>query len=123
MVAIGVVVIVTILIVGIGIPLMLRKWTFNEAKTEAHLRSPETHTVVHTVSAGVDPVFETAALRSAGYESMVDLEGGFERVIVECDEDEREAVRDIIEHAASPQSGELEQRLDHVDFADEASSP
>jgi rhodanese-related sulfurtransferase len=105
MIAIGVMVMVLVLVAGAVIPLALRRVTLKEAEAEARLHLPETHTVVHLVPSGVDAAAEMAALRNAGFTSVVDLEGGYERTIVECDEVDRERVRAILDHVDTPSSG------------------
>ncbi len=87
------------LALGLVFMLALRQWTFAEARTEARLRSPDTPTVTYAVPHGRDPALFMTALANEGFVSVPDIEGGVERLLIECAESDRVKVRHVIEHA------------------------
>lgn len=97
----------------------LRNWGRNDARTEARLRSPDTHTVAYVVPDGQDPAILMAALAGAGFTAVVDTSGRSERVLVACDEAERDRVRSILEHVHRTSFDGAEMDVAHVAFDDE----
>ena len=89
---VGVAVLMVVLSIGLG------RWSRDETLKEDRLHAPETHTVSYVLTDGEDPVGVIAALTHAGFTSVEDLHGRHERVVVECDEDQRDRVRDVIAH-------------------------
>jgi hypothetical protein len=115
MIAALVIVVVIVLVLGIGVPAFLRSWGAEEARTEARLHDPHTHTVAFAVPNGVDPAVIKAALTRAGYTSVTDRVGDAECLVVECAPHERDRVRGVIESVhVSPTGGG-----GHVVFEDE----
>jgi len=99
MIIIGGIAFVLVLVVLLVLLLTFRRWTLDEAKTEARLRSPESRGVVYSIPDGQDPTSLMAALTGAGFVSVVDTKAGIERLLVECEEKDRARVRRAIEHA------------------------
>lgn len=103
--------IIVLIVLGatVVVALALRSWVFAEARTEARLHDPQTHTVAYAIPAGIDPVELEAALARAGFTSVLDRVGDDECVRVECTEAERGQVRSVIEgiHAGDPQALQL----------------
>jgi hypothetical protein len=96
---VGTGILLLIVIVGlVWLAVGLRDWGRDEASTEQRLLSSTTHTTSYLVPAGEDPVAVMSALRHAGYTSIVDVAHGPERVLVECEETDRERVRGVIAH-------------------------
>jgi len=91
-------VLVGLLAVGVAVMWGLRRWTLDEVELEARLRLPETQTLAYAVPVGQDPATFVAALARAGFTSVGAMEGGSERLLVACDEEDRTQVRSIIEH-------------------------
>ena len=89
---VGIAVLLAVVSVGIG------RWSANEARKDAALHGPDAHTVTYVVPDGEDPVGVIAALTHAGFTSVEDHSGVHDRVLVECDPDDRERVRDVIAH-------------------------
>lgn len=111
--------IVGVLVLGLIVALGLRRWTLDEGEVEARLHDPTTHKLVYAVPAGQDPGVLIAALARSGYVAVSDLEGGVERLLVECGEVERARVRDIIEHVDRAGFDGPEMHVAHVTFEDE----
>jgi hypothetical protein len=99
MLIIGGLAFVLVLVVLLVLLLTFRRWTLDEAKTEARLRSPDSHGVVYAIPDGQDPTALMAALTGAGFVSVVDTKAGVERLLVECEEKERARVRRTIQEA------------------------
>jgi len=87
-------------VVVLGVPvvavLALRRWGLQELGVEERLRAPQAHKVSFVVPAGQDPVVVRAALARAGLVTVVDV-GTSERILVECEDADRERVRQVIE--------------------------
>jgi hypothetical protein len=98
----------------------LRRWTLNESIAEARLRSPDTHKVAYVVPDGQDPTVVMAALAHAGFTSVVDIEGGIERLLIECAEPDRVQVGSIIDGVRAAGIDGQKIRAGHVSFEDEA---
>lgn len=111
---------IAFLVVGVIVAFALRRWTLDEARTEARLHEPEAHTVIYDVPAGQDPAVLLAALSRAGYIAVSDMERGVERVLVDCPhEGDRNKVREIIEHVHRTSFEGAEMNVAHVSFEDE----
>lgn len=108
-----------LVVVLLFLAFQLRDWGVNEARTEALLRSPETHTVAYVVPEGQDPAVLMAALARAGFTCVVDTSGGTERVLVACDEDQRGRVREVLEQVPRTNFDGAELPVGHVTFDDE----
>ena len=109
-------------VVALSVALMwaMRRWTLDEARTEARLHQPGAHTVTYAVPNGQDPAILMAALSRAGFTSVSDIEGGRERLLVEYhDERDRAQVRSIIEHVDRAGFDGPEMHVGHVSFEDE----
>lgn len=81
------------LVVGWG----LRAYNARESAIDARLHSPGTPTLTYPVPLGVDPAVIEAALAHAGFTSMLDRVTSSPSLIIECDPDDRELVRSLIE--------------------------
>ena len=110
---------VGLLAVGVVLMLALRRWTLDDARTEARLHQPGTHRLVYAVPGGQDPAVLLAALAHAGFTAVTDLEGGTERLLVACEEHDRAQVRSIIEHVDRGGIDGPEMHVGHVSFEDE----
>jgi hypothetical protein len=119
MIAITSLVFVGVVMVGVLLLLGLRRWTLDDTRTEALLRSPDTHTVVYVVLDGQDPVDLMAALSRSGFVCVADSAGGTERLLVACDETDRGNVRSIIEDAGRRGLGAPRMQVANVRFEDE----
>lgn len=94
----GAAIIVLIVLGGaLVVALVLRSMVFAEARTEARLHDPSTHTVAYAIPAGIDPVELEVGLSRAGFTSVIDRVGDDECVRVECNEAQRDRVRAVIE--------------------------
>jgi hypothetical protein len=113
-----VMVLVGLVVVGVAIMLALRTWVLEESRTEARLHRPGAHTLSYVVPNGQDPAVLMAAVRNAGLTSVVDTTGGTERILVECEEEDRARVRSALEHAAVP-GYDGHTTVAHVAFEDE----
>jgi hypothetical protein len=92
-----------VLMIGVAILLLVasvgvRQWSSGQAATEAHLHEPGAHTVTYVLPDGEDPVSVLAALSHAGFTSVEDHAGVHDRVLVECGDEDREQVREVIAH-------------------------
>ncbi|MGZ4428479.1 MAG: hypothetical protein ACXVXC_04560 [Nocardioidaceae bacterium] len=110
---------VGLIVVALIVLLGLRRWTFDEARTENRLRQPGAHTLTYIVPEGQDAAVLVAALVHAGYTSVTDVYGGFERLLVACEEKDRAQVRSILEHVDRAGFAGPEMHVDHVRFQDE----
>lgn len=112
--------VVAFLVVGLIVAFALRRWTLDEAQTEARMHTPEAHAVAYDVPVGQDPAVLLAALERAGYQAVSDMSRGVERVLVACPgEQDRAQVRSIIEHVHSTSFEGAEINVAHVSFEDE----
>ena len=107
------------LVVAVGINVYLRSWVQAEGRTEAHLSDPGTHTVAYAVPNGVDPAVIMVALSRAGLTCGLGVVADKECVRIECEQQEREQVRSIIEgvHMSAYDGSPL--KVEHVVFEDE----
>lgn len=110
-----------VLIAGALVMLGLRRWVLDEGRTEARLRDPETHTVTYLIPNGQDPAILMGALAHAQFTTVIDSQGGSERLLVACEETDRAQVRLVIAEAnRAGSSGTWMQ--DRVLFEDEPES-
>lgn len=107
--------VVVTVVVGMG----LRSWTLGQARREAQLLSPDTHTVAYVVPEGQDPAILMAAVAVAGFTAMVDASGGTSRVVVACDEHARGQVRKALEDVHRWGVDGSDMLVEHVAFDDE----
>lgn len=115
-IAILLVALIAVLVVGaVG----LRSWGMAEARTEARLRSPTTHTISYVVPRGQDPAILMAALAGAGFTTVVDNSAPAERILVACAETDRDRVREVLEHVDRTGFDGAEMHVAHVTFDDE----
>lgn len=119
MIAIGVLIFVLGVVALVGLALFLGSWARDEARLEARLHEPGAHTLAYVVPNGQDPAVLMAALAGAGFTAIVDLYGGRERLLVECGEDDRARVREVIEHVDRGGIDGPEMHVGHVSFEDE----
>jgi hypothetical protein len=119
MIAIAAGTFVIVIIAAAVVLLALRRWTLDEGRTEARLRSPDTHKLVYVVPDGQDPTAVMAAMMHAGFNAVIDMEEGIEQVLVECEESDREEVRGLIEHVSSVNSEQHGLPVDQIHFEDE----
>jgi hypothetical protein len=110
---------VVVVIGAIGINLYLRNWVREESRREAHLSDPDTHTVTYAIPTGVDPVIIEAALARAGLNSGVVDVGMVECVRIECNESQREHVREVLEGIPMHAYDGSQLQAGHVVFEDE----
>lgn len=109
------------LVVVVAVVLVMggaRRWVLNEGATEARLRDVETHTLSYVVPNGQDPITFITALAHAKFTAVTDTHGGFERLLVACEEPDRAQIRQILEEANSAVSSGT-RMPDHVRFEDE----
>ena len=119
MIIIGGIAFVLVLVVLLLLLMTFRRWTLDEAKTEARLRSPGSHTVVYVIPDGQDPTELMAAMTGAGFVSVVDTMAGLERLVVECGEKDRTRVRRTIEQVQRSRLEGSEVDRSPVSFEDE----
>ncbi len=119
MIIIGGIAFILVLVVLLLLLMTFRRWTLDEAKTEARLMSPETHRVVYVIPDGEDPTALMAALTGAGFVSVVDTRAGLERLLVECEERDRTRVRLAIERVQRSGREGSEVDVRPVSFEDE----
>jgi hypothetical protein len=96
-----------VLVVGVAVLLAvmsvgMRRWSVAEARKDAELHAPGAHTVTYVVPDGEDPVGVIAALTHAGFLAVEDHSGVHDRVLVQCEAEDREKVRDVIAHVQRP---------------------
>lgn len=109
-----------LLILVVVVMLALRGWGRDEARQDAVLDSPATHTVSYVVPDGQDPAILAAALHNAGFTARAHLEGGFEVLRIACEEEQRAEVRSIIEHVDRTGFDGAPMHIAHAKFVDEA---
>jgi hypothetical protein len=85
-----------IVIVPMLLVLYLRGWGLQQSATESRLTSARTPTVTYLVPDGQDPAVVRAALAHAHVASVVGRGADAHRLTIECDESERERVRQVI---------------------------
>lgn len=119
MIIIGGIAFVLVLVVLLLLLMTFRRWTLDEAKTEARLRSPGSHTVVYVIPDGQDPTELMAAMTGAGFVAVVDTMAGLERLVVECGEKDRTRVRRTIERVQRSRLEGSEADRSPVSFEDE----
>lgn len=108
-----------VVILSVVVALALRSWGREEARVEALLDSPATHTIAYVVPDGQDPAILVAALHRAGFEARAHLEGGVEVLRVACAEVRRAEVRSIIEHVESTGFDGAPMHVAHARFVDD----
>jgi hypothetical protein len=108
-----------LLVLAVLVALALRSWGREEARMEALIESPETHTVSYVVPDGQDPAIVAAALHEAGFPARAHLEGGFEVLRIACAEQERDTVRSVIEHVDRTGFDGAPMHIAHARFVDE----
>lgn len=119
-IAIGLLLTVVLIAAGTVVVVGLRRWMQEEIRVEAVLREPDAHPLVYAVPDGQDPTILVSALRRAGFTAMGDMEGGVERLLVACpDEEDRDRVRSTIEHVTSTGFDGVEMHVGPVRFQDE----
>ncbi len=94
--------IVLVLVITFAVAAGLRGLVFAEARTEARLHAPSTHTVSYALPTGVDPALVKGALSRAGFTSAVDSAGTHQCLLVECAADDRDRLRTAI--ASAPET-------------------
>lgn len=87
-----------VLVVGVLLAASLRRWSLEDARTDAKLHSAAAHTVAYVIPAGLDPAIVRGALAGAGFVSVIDA-GETERVLIECEPSDRAFVRQLVERA------------------------
>ena len=108
-----------LLVLGVAVALAMRSWVREEARMEALIESPETHTVSYAVPDGQDPAILAAALHQAGFTARAHLEGGFEVLRIACNEQQRAQVRSVIEHVDRTGFEGVPMHIGHARFVDE----
>lgn len=106
-------------VLGAILALALRRLVLDEASIEERLRSPDVHTVAYVVPEGQDVAVLMAAVRHAGFEAITKIDGGTERLLVACKEEDRAKVRSILEHVHRIGFDGSDLYVDHVSFDDE----
>ena len=119
MIAATILLVIAALAFGIWINLYLRSWVATEARTEAHLRDPRTHAVAYAVPNGVDPVVVMRELSRAGFDAAIERVGDLECMRIECEADQRDEVRAVIEGAHLSAYDGTALKLGDVVFEDE----
>jgi len=119
MIIIGGLAFLVLLLVLFVLLLTFRRWTLDEARTEARLLSPDSHRVVYAVPDGQDPTVLMAALTGAGFVSVADTKAGVERLLVECEEKDRARVREVIARVNRDRSEGREVQVPPVSFEDD----
>jgi hypothetical protein len=111
--------VVVAVVVGVGINVYLRSWVQAEGRSEAHLIDPGTHTVAYAVPNGVDPALIMVALSRVGLGCCLGVVAHRECVRIECEPQQREQVRGIIEdvHMSAYDGSPL--KVERVVFEDE----
>jgi hypothetical protein len=102
--------VLTVLVLPLLLVGMLRNWGRDAAETEKSLLAPEAHTVSWVVPEGEDPAVVRTHLAHAGFVSILDRSGD-QRLVVHCEDGDRERVRSIIE------------RTDHIAYDGHALHP
>ena len=112
-------VLVGVLVVGVIVALGLRRITLDDVRTEARMHQPGAHTLSYVMPVGQDPALAMARLAHAGFTAVADSTGGVERVLVDCEEQDRAQVRSILEHVDRAGIAGPPIHVDHVSFEDE----
>ena len=116
---VGAMLLIGVLVLGAVLVWAFRRMTIDERNTEARLHEPGAHTLVYDIPTGQDPAVLVSALASAGFTAIGEMEGGFERLYVECpNPDDRAEIRSILEHMGPVHDGH-ETPVGHVSFEDE----
>lgn len=95
-----------------------RRWVLDAEATEVRLRDPQTHTLSYRVPLGQDPAILMAGLAHAGFTTASDSHGSLERLLIACEESDRDQVRRVLEEASRASSGGT-RMIDHLRFEDE----
>jgi hypothetical protein len=111
--------IVLVLVITFAVAAGLRGLVFAEARTEARLHAPSTHTVSYALPTGVDPALVKGALSRAGFTSAVDSAGTHQCLLVECAADDRDRLRTAIASAPETDYAGSGLALQQVVFEDE----
>ena len=119
MIAAAAILIVLILVITFAVAAGLRGMVFGQARTEAHLHAPSTHTLSYALPSGIDPAVVRGALTRAGYTSAVDTAGTHQCLLVECAATDRDRLRSVIASAPETVYGGSELTLHQVVFEDE----
>jgi hypothetical protein len=77
--------------------LALRQWGRQDVQTESRLLSPDAHTLTYVVPTGQDPAPLRTALLHAHFSAVMGRGDAGDCLVVECDEGERDRIREIIE--------------------------
>ena len=111
--------VIVALVAGVAMNAYLRSWVQAESRTEAHMRDPHTHTVAYAIPNGVDPVLVKVELSRAGFNTGIGRVDGRECLHIECERQQRERVRGLIEglHLSAYDGDAL--KIGHVVFEDE----
>jgi hypothetical protein len=83
-------------ILMVVVPWLLKGVAEMEKDIEDHMLDPGTPKVVYVVPDGIDAAVVRTALDLAGFSSQLDIVGGEERLLIECQELDRERVREVI---------------------------
>jgi hypothetical protein len=83
-------------ILMVVVPWLLKGVAEMEKGIEDHMLDPGTPKVVYVVPDGIDAAVVRTALDLAGFSSQLDIVGGEERLLIECQELDRERVREVI---------------------------
>lgn len=116
----AVVILIVIVVAGtVALAWGLRGWMGEESRFEAHLHSPETHTLTYAIPNGVDPVVVKVALTRAGFDSAIEAAGTTQAVRVECAEAQRALVRHVLEEVHLPPDSGSDLTVRQIVFEDE----
>ena len=111
--------VIVVIVVSVGVNLYLRSWVATEAESEAHMHDPRTHTVDYAVPNGVDPVVVMRELSRSGFKTAIERVGDVECMRIECEADQRDEVRALIEGAHMNAYDGTVLKLGDVVFEDE----
>lgn len=116
--AIAAVFIITVIIIA-AVVIFVRAEVSEVTAAEARLHDPETPTVAYAIPNGVDPVVVRTALSMEGFTCVPDQVDGEECLLIECEPEDRERVRQAIAgvHMTTYDGKALD--TDHVVFQDE----
>jgi hypothetical protein len=90
---------VALVVIPALVVLALRQWGQQDSQTESRLLSPGVHTLSYVVPTGQDPAPLRAALAHEHFSSVMGHGDSGHCLIVECEEDDRDRIRAIIEKA------------------------